>query len=119
MTWRRTAIPARTPAVRRAKVRTPRTPCTRPARFIILRCGSVQSFFFVSSRMFAHSKADGRCRFSGLAFHDADRSASRSSSPSSPGFPLLAGQPVPQGVNEVVMSELVVLPAWCGLLTFA
>ena len=55
------------------------SPCTRPARFIILRCGSVQSFFFVSNRMFAHSKADGRWRFSGLAFHDADRSASRSS----------------------------------------
>ena len=54
-------------------------PCTRPARFIILRCGSVQSFFLVSSRMFAHSRADGRWRFSGLAFHDADRSASRSS----------------------------------------
>ncbi len=26
-------------------------------------------------------------------------------------FPLLAGQPVPQGVNQVIVRELVVLPA--------
>ena len=28
--------------------------------------------------------------------------------PSSPGFPLLAGQPVPQGVDQVIVGELVV-----------
>ena len=46
----------------------PRIPCTRPARFIIQRCGSVQSLFLVNSRMFAHSNTDGKWRFSGLAF---------------------------------------------------
>ena len=39
--------------------------------------------------------------------------------PPSPGLPLLAGQPVPQGVDQVIVCELVVLPARCGLLTFA
>ena len=53
--------------------------CTRPARLIIFRCGSVHAAFLVSSRMFAHSSADGRCRFSGLAFQSAERSPSRSS----------------------------------------
>jgi hypothetical protein len=33
-----------------------------------------------------------------------------------PGFPLLAGQPVPQGMNQVIVCELVVPPARCGRL---
>ena len=65
-------------------------PCTRPARFIIRRCGSVQSFFLVSSRMFAHSRADGRWRFSGFAFQ-------------TPSVPPAAVPPV-----------LAVFPAVCG-----
>ncbi len=32
----------------------------------------------------------------------------------SPGLPLLACQPVSQGVNQVIVGELVVLPARCG-----
>ena len=119
MTWRRTAIPARTVPARRAKVRTLSDPCTRPARFIIRRCGSVQSFFFVSSRMFAHSRADGRWRFSGLAFHERRPFRQPQFRPSSPGLPLLAGQPVSQGVDQIIVCESVVLPARCGLLTFA
>jgi hypothetical protein len=55
------------------------SPCTLPARLIILRCGSDQSFFYVSRRMFAHSKGDGKSRFWGLAFQREERSASRSS----------------------------------------
>ena len=31
--------------------------------------------------------------------------------PPSAGFPLLAGQPVPQGVDEIVVGQLVVTPA--------
>ena len=38
--------------------------------------------------------------------------------PSSTGLTLLAGQPVPQGVDQIIVCELVVLPARCGLLTF-
>ena len=75
------------------------SPCTRPARFIILRCGSVQSFFFVSSRMFAHSRAtaDGGSRAWRSRAPSVPPAAVR---PSSPGFPLLAGQPVPQRVTR-------------------
>ena len=81
-------------------------PCTRPARFIIRRCGSVQSCLFVSSRMFAHSRADGRWRFSGLAFHERRPFRQPQFRPSSPGFPLLAGQPVPQGVDQVIVGRV-------------
>ena len=83
-------------------------PCTRPARFIILRCGSVQSFFLVSSRMFAHSRADGRWRFSGLAVPERGAFGQPQFRPSSTRLPLLAGQPVPQGVDQVIVRELVV-----------
>ena len=56
------AIPGahgKNPGSSRSKGQDTPDPCNRPARFIILRCGSVQSFFLVSSRMFAHSRADG------------------------------------------------------------
>ena len=90
----RAAIPAT--AQRPRRPRRPRSPCTRPARLIILRCGSVQSFLSVSSRMFAHSRADGRWRFSGLAFQSAERSASRSSARPR-GSPAACGSASPAG----------------------
>ena len=108
MTWRRTAIPARTPALRRAKVRTPATPCTRPARFIILRCGSVQFFFLVSTRMFAHSRSRWQMAVLGLGVPERGAFRQPQFRPSSPGFPLLAGQPVPQRVDQIIVSQLVI-----------
>ena len=51
----------------------------RVALSIIFFCGGVQSFFRVSSRIFSHSGQEGKRRFSGRAFHNADRSASRNS----------------------------------------
>jgi len=35
------------------------------------------------------------------------------------GFPLLTGQPIPQGVNQVIVCKLVALPARRGLLISA
>ncbi len=78
---------------------------------------SVQPRLLVSIRMFAHSRADGRWRFSGFACHRAPFRQPQLG-PSAAGFPLLSSQPVAQGVDEVVVGELVVLPAWCRLLAF-
>ena len=64
----------------------PRRTCTRPARFIILFCGLVQSLRLVSSRMFAHSQTEGRCRFSGLSFQTTNV-------PPAEAPPVLAGSP--------------------------
>ena len=51
----------------------------RLARCIMARWGSVQRRGWVSVRMPSHSQRVGRWRFSGLAFHRPERSASFSS----------------------------------------
>ena len=79
-----------------------------PALRSIIRWDGVR--FFAGTRHVAvrYSHQDGRCRVSGLACHNAARSANRSSAPSAASFPLLACQPVAQGVDQVVVRELVV-----------
>ena len=73
-------------------------------------CGSVQSLRLVSNRIFAHSKTDGRCRFSGLASQSADRSASRSSArPRRVSLCLRVSQSRREWTRKIVC-ELVVLP---------
>ena len=58
--------------------------------------------------MLAHSSTEGRWRFSGLAFQSAERSASRSSARPRRVCSLLAGQPVADRGNEVVVRQLIV-----------
>ena len=70
--------------------------------------GSVQSRFLVSSRMFAHSNTEGRWRFSGLAFQSAAPIGQPQRGPPAAGLPLLAGQPVADRGDEVVVRQLII-----------
>ena len=86
----------------------------RLARCIMARWGSVQRRGWVSVRMPSHSQKVGRWRFSGLAFQRPTVPPAASSAPPSPCLPLLAGQPVSQRVNQIVVRELVVFcPLGC------
>ena len=64
----------------------------------------------VSQRISSHCASDGSCRFSGRA-STARTIRQQQFGPAPPRFLLLAGQPVPQGGNEVVVGELVVFLA--------
>ncbi len=68
--------------------------------------------------MFAHSKGRRQMAVLGLGIPRRRPFRQPQFRPSSSGLTLLAGQPVPQGVDEIVVCELVVLPARCDLLTF-
>ena len=71
--------PMETNATRPARASADRRLCNRVALDIITRCGGVHFFGSVSVRMPSHSQRVGRWRFSGLAFHRPERSASFSS----------------------------------------
>ena len=58
--------------------------------------------------MFAHSQTEGRCRFSGLAFHGAARLLQTEFGPTTPGFFLLEDQPFSHCRNQIIVRELVV-----------
>ena len=73
------SITPHVPTAIRTRAAMPISPCIRPARRIMARWGSVQSFLVVSSRRLAHSHSEGRKRFSGLEFQSCERSASKSS----------------------------------------
>ena len=90
----------------------------RLARCIIARWGSVQCRRSVSVRMPSHSRASAGAGSRAWRSRAA-RSASRSSARPATRLPLLAGQPVAQGVDQVIVCELVVLPARQGRLTLA
>ena len=84
-----------------------RRPWTRPARFIIRRCGLVQSASGSGAGCSPtpEQTAGGDFR----AWHSRRRAIGQPEfGPALAGFFLLAGQPVAQGVDQVVVGQLVV-----------
>ena len=86
---------------------TARRPCTRPVRRIIRRWVSVHSRFIVSARMPVHSSSEGKWRFSGRAPQRSCALGQPQLGPTPARFALLAGEPVAQRPDQVVVCKLV------------
>ena len=105
------ANPATITATIARQARPDRMPCTRPALPIMFRCDEVHFFLSVSKRMLRNSHSEGDGGSLGLAFHNACTVGKSQFGPTPPSLSLLAGQPIPQRMNQIVVGQLVILLA--------